>query len=158
MKIFLLILLAVPVLLLLVGQMGLLRGQPPSAAPGAHDGQLAPVRAQSLNAVSSQAATEYHRIPPIRITGDPKAAFARLRDIVRHIAGARIVEESDTYLRAECETRALRFVDDFELLLDTPAGIVHVRSASRLGRKDFGVNRARVEALRAAFNSQSGVS
>ena len=42
----------------------------------------------------------------------------------------------------------MRFVDDVELYYDEKAGLIHVRSASRLGRRDFGVNRKRVEALR----------
>jgi uncharacterized protein (DUF1499 family) len=45
----------------------------------------------------------------------------------------------------------MRYVDDVELYYDEPAGLVHVRSASRLGRRDFGVNRKRVEELRAAL-------
>ena len=152
-----LIVLAVPALLLVAGQVGLLRGQAP-AALGARDARLAPVREQHWNAVSSQATTDYHRIDPLRIRGEPKAAFARLRERVGQTPGVRIVEANDTYLRAECETRVLRFVDDLELLLDAPAGVVHVRSASRLGRKDFGVNRARIESLRTTVDSQPGAS
>lgn len=53
------------------------------------------------------------------------------------------------YLYAQFTTRWLGFMDDVEFWLDRRAGVIHVRSASRLGRRDFGVNRARVEALRA---------
>ena len=154
---FALTLLVLPALLLAAGQMGLLRSQAP-ANLGVRDGRLAPVREQYWNAVSSQATTDTHRIDPLRIRGEPKAAFARLRERVGQTPGVRIVEATDTYLRAECETRVLRFVDDLELLLDAPAGVVHVRSASRLGRKDFGVNRARIESLRTTVDSQPGAS
>jgi uncharacterized protein (DUF1499 family) len=65
--------------------------------------------------------------------------------------GARIVEEQPDYLYAEFETRWLKFVDDVEFLLDEPHGAIQVRSASRLGRRDFGVNRARIEAIRATL-------
>ena len=51
----------------------------------------------------------------------------------------------------ELQTKLLKFVDDFEVWFDPTAGVVQVRSASRIGRKDLGVNRARVEALRAAL-------
>lgn len=152
-----LILFLLPALLIVAGQVGLLRSQAP-AKLGARDGRLAPVREQYWNAVSSQATTQSHRIDPLRIQGEPKAAFARLRERVGQIPGVRIIEANDTYLRAECETRVLRFVDDLELLLDAPAGVVHVRSASRLGRKDFGVNRARIESLRTTADSQPGAS
>ena len=55
------------------------------------------------------------------------------------------------YLHVSFETRWLRFVDDAEFWFDPAAGVVQLRSASRLGRRDFGVNRARIEALRAAL-------
>jgi uncharacterized protein (DUF1499 family) len=61
-----------------------------------------------------------------------------------------IVKAEAGYLHAECSTRLLKFTDDLELWLDEPNQVIHVRSSSRLGRKDLGVNRARVEALRAA--------
>jgi len=58
------------------------------------------------------------------------------------------VEQRDDYLYARFETQLLRFVDDAEFWYDPAAQAIQVRSASRLGRKDFGVNRARVEAIR----------
>ncbi len=60
--------------------------------------------------------------------------------------GASVIEEKPGYLYAEFRTRLLRFVDDVEFLLGE--GVIHVRSASRLGRRDFGVNRKRIESLR----------
>ena len=62
---------------------------------------------------------------------------------------ARVVEVTDRYLHAEFTTPVFRFVDDVEFLLAADA--IHVRSASRLGWSDFGVNRRRVERLRRAF-------
>ena len=62
--------------------------------------------------------------------------------------GGRVVESTDNYLRAEFTSSMLRFVDDTEFWFDATNQRVDVRSASRLGRKDFGVNRWRIEALR----------
>ena len=67
----------------------------------------------------------------------------------RIMPGSTVVEQRDDYLYAQFETPQLRFVDDVEFWYDPVAQTVAVRSASRLGRKDFGVNRARVEAIRA---------
>ena len=67
--------------------------------------------------------------------------------------GARVVEDRADYLRVEFMTRWLRFVDDAEFWLDPASNVIHVRSASRLGRKDFGVNRARIEAIRAQLHA-----
>ena len=65
--------------------------------------------------------------------------------------GSHIITASETYLHAEFRSLIFRFVDDLELLVDPVAGVIDVRSASRLGRSDFGVNRRRVEELRRRF-------
>jgi len=112
---------------------------------GAKDGRLAPPK-RTPNSVSSQAdpADREHYIAPIAFRGD----FSELHSAVESMPGATIIRKDPGYLYAEFRTRLLRFVDDFELLYDPGAGLVHVRSASRLGRRDFGVNRKRVETLR----------
>lgn len=113
---------------------------------GAVDGKLAPPR-RTPNCVSSQAdpADGEHYIEPLAFRGD----FSAIEKAVAGMRGASIVKRDRHYLYAEYRTPLMRFVDDFELLYDPGAGLVHVRSASRLGRRDFGVNRKRVEALRA---------
>lgn len=110
---------------------------------GVKDGRLARPK-RTPNCVSSQAdpADREHYIAPIAFTGD----FSRVGKAVRSMPGASVIEEKSGYLYAEFRTRLLRFVDDVEFLLQD--GVVHVRSASRLGRRDFGVNRQRVESLR----------
>ena len=144
-------LLALPLAALAAGQAGLLAGSASPASPGL---PLAPINESRDNAVSSQSASPAHRIDPITLRGEPVAAFARLLDQAAALPGVRVVERSERHLRAECESRWFRFIDDLEL--DAPAGVAHVRSAARLGRRDFGVNRARVEALRRAHESQPG--
>jgi len=64
------------------------------------------------------------------------------------MSGAAVVVSEDSYLRAEFSTMFFRFVDDLELLADPDAGVIHVRSASRVGTWDLGLNRRRVEDLR----------
>lgn len=143
-----------PLLLLAAGQFGLLMGRPP-AEPGLRDGKLKPP-SRTPNSVSSQAAlwpegeyaVEYATIEPLSFTQDAALAMNRLRDVLVNWPGARIVENNPDYIAVQFETRWLRFVDDAEFLLDPAARVIHVRSASRLGRKDFGVNRARIEAIR----------
>jgi uncharacterized protein (DUF1499 family) len=152
------IVIVVPLLLLAAGQFGWLRGTPP-AERGLRDGKLKPP-SRTPNSVSSQAgswpdgeyASAYAQIEPLKFSGDPAAAMNRLRDVLQQWPGARIVDSRADYIAAEFETRWLRFVDDAEFALDADARVIHVRSKSRLGRKDFGVNRARVEALRAKLD------
>ncbi|HWL74452.1 MAG TPA: DUF1499 domain-containing protein [Burkholderiaceae bacterium] len=143
-----------PLLVLAAGQFGLLKGRPPTE-PGLREGKLKPP-SRTQNSVSSQAAlwpegeyaVEYAKIEPIAFTQDSALAMNRLRDVLAGWPGARIVENNPDYLSVQFETRWLRFVDDAEFLLDPTARVIHVRSASRLGRKDFGANRQRVEAIR----------
>ena len=58
-----------------------------------------------------------------------------------------------TYLHAEFTSRFMHYVDDVEFLYDQAAGLVHVRSASRVGYSDLGVNRKRIESIRRAVKS-----
>jgi uncharacterized protein (DUF1499 family) len=108
---------------------------------GVRDGRLAPCK-RSPNCVSSQAnpSDEEHYIAPIH------GRMAAVREAVLAMPRTTIVEERENYLYAEFRTRLLRYVDDVEFYFD--GQVIHVRSCSRLGRRDFGVNRKRVEALR----------
>lgn len=139
-------------------RLGLLEGRLP-ADLGVRDGRLKPP-ADTPNSASSQAhlypdhpMRAYAQVQPLRYTGDPAAALERLRDAVGAMDGVRIVTSHPGYLHATFTTRWLKFVDDAEFLVDPAASVIHVRSASRLGRRDFGVNRARVEAIRARFGN-----
>jgi uncharacterized protein (DUF1499 family) len=116
---------------------------------GAKDGRLAPPK-RTPNSVSSQAdpADSEHYIAPIPFKGDAPAAMAAVRKAVESMEGSTVIRQEGGYLYAEFRTRVMRFVDDVEFVFDGKAGLIHVRSSSRLGRRDFGVNRARVEALR----------
>jgi len=107
----------------------------------------------SPNCVSSvaPASDKTHFIEPFRFAGSAGDAWRRLCEVVATQSRARIVERRDTYLHAEFRTAVLRFVDDVEFLLDAQQGVIHLRSASRLGRSDFGVNRRRVERIRREF-------
>jgi uncharacterized protein (DUF1499 family) len=144
------------VLVLLAAQLGAFSGHAP-ANPGVRDGRLRPP-SKTPNSVSSQAdlwpgaaQKDYARIAPLAFVagGDGAATLARIAAIVEGLPGARIVERRDDYLYAQFTTAMMRFVDDVEFWVDPAAGVVQVRSASRVGRKDFGVNRARIEAIRA---------
>jgi uncharacterized protein (DUF1499 family) len=151
------IVVGLPAAALVAGQMNLLSGRRPQDL-GARDGLLKPPAAASWNSVSSQAArhahTDYHEIAPLRYRGDGNAAFARLAAIVGAMPGATVIASQPGYLYAEFQTPMLKFVDDVEFLLDQPAGVIQMRSASRLGSKDFGANRKRLEAIRQRFDAQ----
>lgn len=124
---------------------------------GVKDGRLKPP-SRTPNSVSSQAdlypdhpQRDYARIEPFPLQGDAAASIARLRAIVEGMRGTAVVKAEAGYLYAQCTTWLMRYVDDLEFWADPAAGVVHVRSASRVGRRDYGVNRERVEAIRAKY-------
>ena len=120
---------------------------PASDTPDLENGALAPCP-PSPNCVSSQAQDPTHEIAPIQLIGDPQRAWAAVVRTVEATPRTRVTAQRENYLAVEETTRWMRFVDDFELWL-RPGGRVEVRSASRVGWGDLGVNRERVEALRA---------
>ena len=105
----------------------------------------------SPNCVCSDAQDEVHAIAPIQITGSPEAAFEKARDIIRGWKRCQVIQFEPNFLHAECKSAVLRFVDDLELVLRANRHEIAVRSASRVGYSDFGVNRRRVERLRSAL-------
>lgn len=113
---------------------------------GVENGLLAPCP-DKPNCVISQGNDEQHFIPPFRYTGTREAAVADLRQIIRVMDRAYIIEERNDYLRVEFVTSHMRFRDDAEFYFAEP-GLIHVRSGSRLGYSDFGKNRKRLERIR----------
>ena len=78
--------------------------------------------------------------------------MSRLKAVLADQKRTQLVAEEADYLHAECASLVFRFVDDLEFYLDRLGKRIHVRSASRAGKYDFGVNRRRVEAIRRAFD------
>jgi uncharacterized protein (DUF1499 family) len=125
---------------------------------GVRDGRLAPCPS-SPNCVSSQSTDREHAVEPLSYTTSPGEAMADLKKIILNMKRARIVSETGDYIHAEFTSAIWRFVDDVEFYFDDAAKVIHVRSASRLGKSDFGVNRKRVEEIRRAWKaSRQGLS
>jgi uncharacterized protein (DUF1499 family) len=119
---------------------------------GVHDGKLAPCPA-SPNCVSSQSNDKNHAVEPIPFSGTSAETMADLKKVLFGMPRARTVTATETYLHAEFTSALFRFVDDVEFWFDESARTVHLRSASRIGSSDFGVNRKRVEDLQAAMRT-----
>ncbi|TAL09763.1 MAG: DUF1499 domain-containing protein [Porticoccaceae bacterium] len=119
-------------------------------------GQLAPCPS-SPNCVSSLATDDGHRIAPLAVPGDASTQMAALLAVVRDMPRTEIQAQTENYLWVVFSSRLMRFRDDVEFLLG-PGDGVQVRSASRLGYSDLGVNRARVETIRAKLSQGARVS
>jgi|MudIll2142460700_1097286.scaffolds.fasta_scaffold129938_1 uncharacterized protein (DUF1499 family) len=144
------------VLAVAVGQLGMLRSSAPTDL-GVRDGKLKAPSATE-NSVTSQAALYpdhpqrgYAEIAPLPVRGDGPATMSRIRAIVQGMDGAEVVKADPDYLYAQFTTPLMKFVDDVEFWYDPANNVVQFRSASRLGRKDMGVNRKRMEAVRDAL-------
>ena len=105
--------------------------------------------------VSSRADSADHQIDPLSYNGQMSVVVSRLERIVSAMDGVRDVHREGNYIHAVFQTPVMKYRDDLELLVGAD-GIVDVRSISRFGYRDFGVNRARVEALREAYSGSSG--
>ena len=103
----------------------------------------------SPNCVSSQAHDERHRIEPLAAGDNPDTAFTRLIEIISRRPDATVVDKTGTYLRVELRTTF--FTDDAEFLLDRENRLIQLRSASRVGYSDLGLNRRRIEEVRKEF-------
>ncbi len=169
------------VMLLVAGQLGLFKGRPPSdlgvrdgrlkapsKTPNSVSSQaglypMHPQRAYAdiapLDFLGSEPKFSQPKADPSgathgvaeKLVSDPNKSMQRLTAMLEATPGCVLVTREPRYLYAQCSTRWLKFTDDVEFYIDETAGAIQVRSASRLGRKDFGVNRARVEALRERY-------
>lgn len=138
------------------GQAGLFGGVPPTDL-GVHGGKLQPPSATD-NSVSSQASlspenprSKAAQIAPLPLRGDGPMTITKIKTVVEAMAGAKVVKSDADYLYAQYTTPLMKFVDDVEFWYDPAAQVIQVRSASRIGQSDMGVNRKRIEAVRAAL-------
>lgn len=120
---------------------------------GVNNGQLASCP-KSPNCVSSQTqpADTVHFIEPLTYTSTQSQALANLKTVIESLPRTTIITEIDNYLYAEFKSALMGYVDDVEFYIDSDTQKIHVRSASRLGQSDLGVNRKRVEEIREKLN------
>lgn len=114
---------------------------------GVKDGKLA-VCPGSPNCVNSQSSDPQAKIDPL-----PLIAIADLKRIIESMDRTTIIEETSNYLYAEFKSKLMGYVDDVEFYLEPSANLIQVRSASRLGQSDLGVNRKRIEEIREKLKS-----
>lgn len=133
--------------------MGLFSGKRPDNL-GVREGRLSPCK-PTPNCVASQAdkADAAHYIEPLKFSGPADKAWPALQRVLGGMQRMTIVSAGPGYLYAEFTSKLMGYIDDVEFLLD-PAGAIHVRSASRLGSGDMGVNRARIEAIRTRLDAE----
>ena len=121
---------------------------------GVNEGHLSSCP-DSPNCVLSQNADDAHLIAPIVYDTDLDTARETLLKILTVVPRTQVVEKKDNYILAQSESRLMGFVDDLEFYFPQDENVIHLRSASRLGESDLGVNRRRLEQIRFAFQDLS---
>jgi uncharacterized protein (DUF1499 family) len=109
----------------------------------------------SPNCVSSQSTDPARSIEPLRYTGNLAEARQKHIDLLPDSKRTRLIRVEADYMHAEFRSLIFNFVDDVEFDFSSEDRVIHVRSASRTGYYDFGVNRRRVERLRATFENSA---
>ena len=105
------------------------------------------------NCVSTRA-TDSHAISPFRYTGTSADAMGRLLSILQAMPRTTIVASDRMSIRAEFKTRIFHFTDDAIFVVEDENKVIHFRSAARIGHSDLGVNRSRMEEIRAKFGNR----
>ncbi len=127
-----------------------------NANDGVSKGELAPCP-ESPNCVSSLEKEASHAIPPIEYVGTGRSgSMETMPSVMKTEKRCRIITvltEEPGYIHAEFRSFLFRFVDDTEFLFPADESVIHIRSASRVGYSDMGVNRKRVERLRERFTA-----
>lgn len=116
---------------------------------GLHEGKLLSCPA-TPNCVNSQANDTTHAIAALPLAKDPTLTMTALQRVVQGMPRSKTIEATDTYLYVQFTSKLMGFVDDVEFFVDGKA--VQVRSASRLGESDLGVNRQRIEEIRSELS------
>lgn len=118
---------------------------------GHNNGQLAPL-SNNPNGISTQATDPSKAVPTWPFKSDQAATLQAIKNAVAAHGGAEPVSETDDYLRVVFVTPKMRFRDDVEFYLNSDTREVHLRSASRAGKSDMGLNLKRYEQLTELYN------
>lgn len=145
-----LIAIALGIFLTLTGSLILPDAAAAASGLGVTDGHLAACPA-SPNCVVSQDGDPKHAIDPIAYHVDRDRAKETLLKVINAVPRTEVIEKTDNYIHALSKSRIFKFVDDVEFYFPKDENVIHMRSASRVGESDLGVNRRRMEQIRLAM-------
>lgn len=146
----LLIILLIGVVLFFVLRLLVGRVSPMPDNLGVKNGRLAPCPS-SPNCVSSYETDKEHGMEAMVLVGETAVSQQKLLTIIQAMPHSTLITNEPGYIHAEYRSPTMRFVDDVEFYFDEEAGLIHFRSASRLGYEDMDANRNRMEAIQAAY-------
>lgn len=156
-KYIIVVLIVAVFLVVALGQLGMFSGSQPNDIGVVNQRLKKP--SLTRNSVSSQAdlypdhvQREYASIEPFSLkNNDVNSSMQHLSATLKMMPNLKIIEAKPDYIYAQAQTKVLKFVDDLEFWVNPVKNVIELRSASRLGKEDFGVNRQRIEAIRAKY-------
>jgi len=105
---------------------------------------------------ASSKAGDKHAIAPFQLKKSEPFNHQRFIVALTQLDGSMSITQDENYIHAGVSSRVFRFVDDLDLIIGIEQQLIHVRSASRTGYYNFGVNRRRVEKHRSLLK-QHGI-
>ena len=140
-------------LLLIVGTLSYLVQRTPAMSDFGTGQALSACPIDKPRCVSSLNQEVDFNIAAFEFSDDPQAAMARLKAAVEAQTNAEVIFADAQHLDVTFKTALMRFRDDVRFQLNAEAKRFDVRSSSRVGYSDLGVNRKRLEKLRARFQA-----
>jgi uncharacterized protein (DUF1499 family) len=120
-------------------------------AAGLVDGKLQACPNTPNCVCSETKISDEHSIDPLMTNGiSSSEALNKVNSIITKMGGAVTAQDGD-YLAATFTSSLFKYVDDLEVRFDDETKTLHFRSASRVGKSDFGANRKRVDSIKAQF-------
>lgn len=99
---------------------------------------------ESPNCVSTKATKDTHYVEPIHFNKTPEDFKKFVEQILIKFPRTKLAHLENNYAHIEFTSLIFRFTDDVELFFDPAESKIHIRSASRIGHSDMGVNKKRV--------------
>ena len=122
-------------------------------SPGLVDGKLAQCPDKRNCVCSEYPQDSRHFIAPVNVRAINDSTLISVKTVLQNMGGI-IVAQKENYLAATYSSSIFGFVDDLEIRLDLDNQLIHIRSGSRVGDSDLGVNRKRVEQFRQQFTAK----
>ena len=123
-------------------------------APGLVNQQLSPCPASPNCFCTEYVSDNSHYTSPVEYAEEHSSSIQQAIESAILAGGGRIISTQPNYLAASYHSSIFRYVDDFEVRIDTTSQLIHIRSASRVGRSDLGANLKRIERFKQLLSIQ----
>lgn len=122
---------------------------------GLNNGSLMPCNDRANCAITQMVDDQRPNVEPINYSCSRKTAYDLIKQIVLGLARTKIITQKPDYIHATFTSWFWHFVDDVEFYFPENESVIHMRSASRTGTYDLGVNKRRLKKIKKIFDQKS---